>query len=955
MDKIGSDAERINLNDSNVLNQGKVVVRGLGGTDTIIGSSGNDYLYGNDAVNYINISSGGVDRVFFDTINGKQIVSGFDSGADDLFFLNKKVVDSFVPGGANISLNVNSWSVTQGVGSLARAVAYDSNINFLHSSFYGPDGYPSTNSQHTSADGTWNAFNSSADSMTFNIGVGMVALSWIPIVGPILRYTGLTLGGLGAAGVVPTTPHKNATYDGLVSDYVTVIPRSTANSKLPDDGNIWNDADEVNNYKFLDFFYADAGDGYLPVLELTHASNQGKGVYGYFAVHSQLETFVYLVASEDAVIENSEAIKVAEINGILDSADFVVYDGSDDIYNQQNISPVILVKPGALTVLNNVNDQIIFDGSRNGATDKPQNITVQGNFTGAVSVGSVAHLYDGNTLVSTINPVSNLLNPDFTFTDSRQIGTKIIQSDNSPRSEDNMFVLSDTYVRYHVALEDGDTGIVTRSQLYNLKVSGGNLILNGDDTDANQGLNDVLTISGDVDFNDDSKLKNIEVLVVSKDVGAYINLSAQTESFRITGSGYSSADADGSDSIVSGSGNDTIYGFSGKDTIDGGLGNDVIILDSTSDWLNAALDSQLAGVEVFQLNSSPVYVNLLAQSESFSVIGGIASDTVIGSSGADTISGGGGADSMDGKSGSNIFVFNTGDVVAGETVTFSGTTDTFRVDSTTDLSLLNGDAAFLAGLDTVALQNTNATFTVAQLSGLTLTVTGIAGASTDTLIINGTAGVDSINLTGLTVTNALVSVDGGASGETITWDDSTGAVSINGGDGDDTLDQAGGGVSSFADTLNGGNGNDTIYAGDGNDVITGGVGADVLSGELGADRFIFNDNETSFILFPSSIPVNGMVYAGCDVITDIAIGDSIDLTNASIASDVNGTLNTGEYLLFVQGTYVAGTGAFTVGAGGSDSFLLFENGTGYAEGIFLVGVNAAEAAAVVNQGGVLTF
>ena len=74
--------------------------------------------------------------------------------------------------------------------------------------------------------------------------------------------------------------------------------------------------------------------------------------------------------------------------------------------------------------------------------------------------------------------------------------------------------------------------------------------------------------------------------------------------------------------------------------------------------------------------------------------------------------------------------------------------------------------------------------------------------------------------------------------------------------------------------LDGGNGDDTLYAGNGGDRMIGGFGMDILHGAAGADQFVFSSIRESRTLFP-------------DTITGWTRGDLIDLAaiDADTAAD----------------------------------------------------------------------
>jgi hypothetical protein len=101
----------------------------------------------------------------------------------------------------------------------------------------------------------------------------------------------------------------------------------------------------------------------------------------------------------------------------------------------------------------------------------------------------------------------------------------------------------------------------------------------------------------------------------------------------------------------------------------------------------------------------------------------------------------------------------------------------------------------LTGLDAITIASgLTATMLGSQVTGLTLSVTGVAGGGAETLALTATSGSDTVSLSNLTLTNAVVTVSTGAGADTITG---TGSA-------------------------------DTITAGTGADTITGGAGADLI-------------------------------------------------------------------------------------------------------------------------------
>jgi Ca2+-binding RTX toxin-like protein len=154
-----------------------------------------------------------------------------------------------------------------------------------------------------------------------------------------------------------------------------------------------------------------------------------------------------------------------------------------------------------------------------------------------------------------------------------------------------------------------------------------------------------------------------------------------------------------------------------------------------------------------------------------------------------------------------------------------GGADNLVVDdlSGTDLTNVRADLAANGGddnaLDNVIVNGTNADDVVtasgagpnAQVAGLAALVS-VSGASAvdDRLTVNGLAGADVIDASGVATGSILLTLDGG--------------------DGDDVL--IGG---SGDDTLLGGEGDDVLIGGPGNDGLDGGPGDNVVIQSLGAD------------------------------------------------------------------------------------------------------------------------
>ena len=891
LDLIGIQGERIDLSGNRVLNQGKIVTRGLGGADTLLGSTGNDWLYGNEGSNYYNVSQDGNDRIYIDQFDGsrsKHYVKGFlTSGAGDdadLVLLNKRVVDAF-----NSSPSfVNRTALTQNAnGDYVRAQRYDDGVNFLHDPFYNPT-IAAPNSTHLSEDGQGLFVTpispSGSDGTSGYIGLGMViagrALLAVPFVGPIiggaLIATGTLLGGAG--NIVQTTPHLNATYAGNVGAYLNVLTDTATD--VPNGvlvrPNTSVDSDDLA-VRFLDFFQgSDAGDGYIPVVEFT--AHSGQGIYGYFALHSSQETFVFLVASRDNLVENGEAILVAQVNGQLTAADFAIYDGEYDIYNYGVLPDVVLRDPSIATIADSKNPA--DTGHDDGRIDNALNpIVITGSVSGADPLGAssffrvydgATKIYDGQTAAAaqsvTYTPTGTT---GFIFTDSRPLGTTIrnttknVAADsNQPDVIDDTYVLTDARVRYTVELVDGETGIPTRVAANVVKISGGNADIDGG------GGTDTLLITETSAFLNalpDNRLLNIEKVVLSgatdsatnQPIPINLNLSLQTDGFEIVSGGAG-------DTIVGSQVGDTIIGLGGVDSIDAGSGNDFVVY-STEFQVVTTFDN----VNQVEVSTATGTVSRIARAQL------LEDATVIGGAGTDTLR------------------FDTDRV------------DNNVIQAAPPVDLVDSDFAKVREFEAIALNGTGTqTLTLAAIANdafsTGIVVTTAPTATSLNFDASSTAWTRNVNVTG---TNNADTIIGGSGEDT-----------INGGNGDDSI--VGGGSN---DTLSGGAGNDTLNGGDGSDTFLVTSGTDRITdlGRGGTDDMIISQGASVIATIHSAWSADGdTVNLGTNTYANAVIttnGLAVNLSGAAVATPGSAT----------QGYTVNNTGGATTitGSAAADSII----------------------------------
>ena len=217
-------------------------------------------------------------------------------------------------------------------------------------------------------------------------------------------------------------------------------------------------------------------------------------------------------------------------------------------------------------------------------------------------------------------------------------------------------------------------------------------------------------------------------------------------------------------------------------------------------------------------------------------------DTVLGGSGVDTINGGDGNDSLDGQGGADEVESGAGDdtIVSGNA---SGNDTITNASGADGVVVTYGIAA-----DTVTI--TQSPIPVGGTMGLFTITNGATKLTIDSSIsqvtVNGGNGNDTITVGDLdTVCRASLVVQGGDGNDLLTaLNAKTGQIRIRieGGDGNDTVL---GGLG--ADTLDGGAGNDRVKGGDGNDQLEGGTGSDSINGENGNDTLLGGDSNDTLV------------------------------------------------------------------------------------------------------------
>lgn len=324
------------------------------------------------------------------------------------------------------------------------------------------------------------------------------------------------------------------------------------------------------------------------------------------------------------------------------------------------------------------------------------------------------------------------------------------------------------------------------------------------------------------------------------------------------------------------------------DSLFGGDGNDTLLSAGGDDFLNgnAGNDSMVGG------------------SGNDVLLGGAGADTLDGDLGDDTVDGQGGNDLVKGGDGSDTYVWNgAGDGV--DTLSSLSGYDRVRVQGSAAannyvVSQVNGQLRITDGS---AVLNVSPIIQVVDIlaggGDDTITIGALDRVRTATLLtVNGGDGNDTINSNGASIGFIRVSLIGGLGDDSLTG--SAGIDSLDGGEGDDVLNGQGGNDLIFGglgdDTILGGTGNDRILAGDGSDSIDAGAGDDSVTGDVGADTINGGDGNDTLD-----------AGDGTDTVDGGSGNDSI--LGGNEADDLNGS-----------------TGNDTVRGGASDDTIIGENG-----------------------------
>jgi Ca2+-binding RTX toxin-like protein len=299
---------------------------------------------------------------------------------------------------------------------------------------------------------------------------------------------------------------------------------------------------------------------------------------------------------------------------------------------------------------------------------------------------------------------------------------------------------------------------------------------------------------------------------------------------------------DGNDTIAGGKGAETLLGGNGNDVIDGNGGNDLALLG--------------AGDDIFVWDPGD---------------------------GSDTIEGGDGADTMR---------FNGANIAERVALSANGNRLEFLRDPGNVTMDTHGvervDFNALGGADLVNVNDLSGT----DVSSVNVDLAGTLGGATgdgqaDSVIVNGTNGNDTINVSG---DASGVAVSGLAALVAIQHQEPNDGLAVNGLGGNDAISAATLAAQAITLTLDGGAGDDTIAGGKGIETLLGGDGNDSIDGNGGNDVAFLGVGDDTFVWDPGD---------GSDTIEGGDGTDTMVFNGANVAEKIELSAN-GNRLRFVR-------------------------------------------------------
>jgi Ca2+-binding RTX toxin-like protein len=424
------------------------------------------------------------------------------------------------------------------------------------------------------------------------------------------------------------------------------------------------------------------------------------------------------------------------------------------------------------------------------------------------------------------------------------------------------------------------------------------------------------------------------------------------------GSGGAEILAEGTDDLVTGSSaSDTLDAAAAGTTLVGGSGNEVFEVSDPTDVVEAQADANSNQIYSSASYTLPINVDILTLTGTadLSATGNSdAGDFISGNAGDDTLIAGSGSDSLAGGSGNDTLVAGSGtDLLQGATGNTSYVFDSGFGQAEIQPGGGNGTIEFGAG---ITLSDLTVGLTTDSSGNPALLIEDGSGSITVDGGLTGSAGTFSFaDGTHLSLAEFLASATvlsgslAGGSGNTIL--ETSSAVSLSGGSGqdtifawggNDTLSAGSGGAEIFAegtdDVVTGSSANDTLDAGGAGTTLVGGSGNEVFEVNDATDVVEAQADAESNQIYSSvsyTLPTNGdvLTLTGTDNLSATGNGDAGNLITGNGGDDTLTAGSGGDTLIAGSGTdtLVAGSGTDLLeGSAGSTTYL-FDSGAGPAE------------------------
>lgn len=674
-------------NDNQAGDVGKIVVLTGAGDDTIYGSNGNDWVYAEGGRNLISLGSvadnDGADRVFITEWSGQYEVRGFDS--DDSIYISKQMLDAF------FTATVEGYTATAGdgydvfgddysagsyfldatSGQRTAGAAYGESSLFPTSKLVWDAAYKDALGDYYTANGAWSNYAHYAAEVGGTAAVSALAYGYlalagglvaIPFVGPFLAIPVYVIAGLTIAdAVLNTDPHNNATYtvsDGF-GDYVTEFGYGQF---VGSSDSAWNDIG------LLSFFNIPT-DRFTPTLEILSTDyttgelniptykpygaewdlRDGEyvptqGIANLVTIYNGTETFIYLVYSNDWMIQSNEVRLIAQVNGHVTANQLVIYDTITDPYmaGKTPTAPVSAPKLSTIAIVKDVSGIDPVAGKLLTSDSTP---TVAIELSKALTdTDELVIQFKGVTLTTGIIIAPDKINITVTLPEQTIDGVYVLNV--TVNNADGFSSSADVSIGIDAKpIPAGDITVQSTSAGLNFGFVQDDASTTGvDETAPAENATVKLTLSGGPTLtsvlNADNGFGNSLELAAQGSAVLTGTLSVTDALGRVTQlSGYSVTL--GTDDTVT---TDTITGETGKiNFLYGFGGNDTLTASSTGDYLYGG-----DGNDVLNGGSGKDYLD-----------GGAGDDTLSGGNGDDVLVGGRGADAMTGGAGKDAFTWNS--------------------------------------------------------------------------------------------------------------------------------------------------------------------------------------------------------------------------------------------------------------------------------------------------------